>query len=148
MITFYDIEVGSTYELGPEEITEEEIIRFAKMYDPKPEHTDPNSEEAKNAGGVTASGFHTCAIMMKMICEAYLLNSTSQGAAGLDKVEWFEDVKPGTLISGVSRIVGKREMKSRSDLGLIMFEYELYNQQKQLLLTCKGNGIMGMKKDG
>ena len=143
MLTYDDFDIGRVFELGPRTITEEEIIEFASEFDPQPFHLDGTSPQAQQIGGLIASGWHTCSIFMRMMCDSYLLNSTSQGAAGLDEVRWLTPVRPGDTLSGTATVTGRRVSKSKPTLGFIDFEYELHNQDGVTVMAIKGGGMIG-----
>lgn len=134
--------------MGPKTVTQEEIIAFAEKYDPQPFHTDPGSEMADSVGGLIASGWHTCGIMMRMICDAYLLDSASMGAPGLDEVRWLIPVRPGDTLTGTTTVLDRRISKSRPELGLLTLEYELKNQNGETVLLTKGTGMMATENKG
>src|SRR5690349_469790 len=92
---FEDFAEGSSIELGTKVVTAEEIIEFASQFDPQPMHLDETAGKASLLGGLAASGWHTCAIYMRMLVDSVLLNSTSQGAPGIDYVKWKRPVIAG-----------------------------------------------------
>src|SRR6187551_2839349 len=97
---YEDFVEGATFGLGTKSVTAEEIIEFASEFDPQPMHLDEEAGKASILGGLSASGWHTCAIFMRMICDAYLLDSTSQGAPGVDHVKWRRPVLAGDTLGG------------------------------------------------
>ncbi len=142
MFTYEDFPVGKVIELGPKTISADEIVAFASKFDPQPFHLDAESEQAKLTGGLIASGWHTCSILMRMMCDAYLLDSASQGSAGLDEVRWLKPVRPGDVLSGTATIVDGRVSKSRPDLGLLQMKYELCNQNDETVMIVIGSGMV------
>ncbi len=89
---FEDFVEGTSIDLGSKTVSAAEIIAFASEFDPQPMHLDEAAGRASILGGLSASGWHTCAIFMRMMCDAYLLDSTSQGAPGIDQVKWKKPV--------------------------------------------------------
>ncbi len=134
--------------MGPKLVSQEEIIAFAEKYDPQPFHTDPGSDHAQSVGGLIASGWHSCGIMMRMICDAYLLGSASMGSPGLDSVRWLLPLRPGDTLSGTTTIVGRRVSRSRPELGLLTLEYELHNQRQEPVMVTRGIGMMRVARPG
>ena len=145
MPSFEDFTVGRVFELPPHTVTAEEIIEFAQEFDPQPFHLDGGSEQAKQVGGLIASGWHTSAIMMRMICDGYLLDSPSQGSPGLDEVRWLKPVRPGDTLSATAEVLDSRMSKSRPSLGIISFVYIMTNQHGEEVMRTKG---VGMFKSG
>jgi len=146
VLTYEDFPVGKVLPMGPKTVTEAEMIVFSEKYDPQPFHTDPESEMAAEVGGLIASGWHTCGIMMRMICDAYLLDSASMGAPGLDEVRWLLPVRPGDTMTGTTTVLDRRVSTSRPTLGLLTLQYELKNQKGETVMLTKGTGMMATKE--
>lgn len=144
MLTYEDFEIGRAFPLGPRTISQEEIIDYALEFDPQPFHLDPESEAAHAVGGLIASGWHTCAILMRMMCDSYLLESASQGSGGLDEIKWLLPVRPGDTLSGIATIADRRVSRSRPNLGLLQMVYELKNQNGETVLITKGSSMVGL----
>ncbi len=142
MLTYDDFTLDRSFPLGPRTISEEEILEFAKEFDPQPFHLDANSEQAKQVGGLIASGWHTCSILMRMLCDSYILESASQGSGGLDRVRWTKPVRPGDTLSGAATVTSRRVSKSNPKLGLVGFEYTLQNQHAETVMITTGMGII------
>ncbi|MEP0940333.1 MAG: MaoC family dehydratase [Rhizobiaceae bacterium] len=134
------------FDFPPYEVTAEEIKEFAQEFDPQPFHLDENSEQAKQVGGLIASGWHTSGIQMRMICDGFLLDSTSQGSPGLEQVRWLNVVRPGDTLSGTAEVVGRRVSKSRPELGIVSFVYRMVNQRDEEVMVTKGVGMFSLKQ--
>lgn len=142
MLTYDDLTVGQTFPLGPKTVSEGEIIAFAEKFDPQPFHLEADSEQARQVGGLIASGWHTCSMFMRMMVDSFLLESTSQGSAGLDEVRWLRPVRPGDTLKGTATVKAMRPSRSRPDLGLVDFAYRLNNQHGEIVMTIRGNGML------
>ncbi|MEE9313219.1 MAG: MaoC family dehydratase [Rhizobiaceae bacterium] len=142
MLSYDDFPIGRSFKLGPHLITAEEIIEFAQEFDPQPFHLDGNSEQAKQVGGLIASGWHTCSIFMRMLCDAYILDSASQGSAGLEDVRWLKPVRPADTLSGSATVISRRVSKSNPRLGLVGFDYTLENQHGETVMKIAGMGMI------
>ena len=94
--TFEDFTPGMVIETGPRLVTREEIVAFAAEFDPQPMHLDEDAARASILGGLAASGWHTCCLMMRMACDGFVLDSSSMGAPGVDEVKWLKPLRPGT----------------------------------------------------
>ena len=113
-IYFEDFVPGTTETYGPRTVTREEIIAFATEFDPQLMHVDEEAAKKTMLGGLSASGWHTCAIMMRLLCDGLVSRSSSMGAPGVDEVKWLKPVRPGDALSARVTILGKREPKSRA----------------------------------
>ena len=135
---FEDIEVGTVEEFGHYEVTREEIIEFARKYDPQPFHLSEEAGRAMHFGGLCASGWHTCAMVMRMVVDNIPDSDTSSlGSPGIDELRWKKPVYPGDILRIRSTIADKRESRSRPDMGTLFLDNEVYNQRDELVMTFK-----------
>jgi len=142
---FEDFVVGSVRTSAARVVTREEIIAFASEFDPQPMHLDEIAAKKTLLGGLSASGWHTCAIMMRILCDNLILNSTSMGAPGVDEVKWMKPVRPGDALSVRLTILGKSEPKSRPDMGFVQFRCEMLSQHDEVVLEATYPGMFGKK---
>lgn len=138
---FEDFAAGQTIDLGTKHVGAAEIIEFASEYDPQPMHLDEAAGKASILGGLSASGWHTCAMFMRMLCDGFLLDSTSQGAPGIDRIKWKRPVLAGDRLTGKTRIVATRESKSRPKLGLVTMHSELVNQRGETVFELENTNM-------
>lgn len=140
MPKFYweDFAAGSVAEYGPRVVTREEIISFAAQFDPQPMHLDEEAARASMLGGLSASGWHTCALLMRMVCDWFVLDSSSMGAPGIDEVKWIRPVRPGDALTLRRTVLDTRASKSRPEMGFVTLRYELTNQSGEAVLTMVG----------
>ncbi|MBB4272496.1 acyl dehydratase [Rhizobium mongolense] len=122
-LVFEDFEPGRSFALGPVAVTAQEIIEFATEFDPQPMHLDEMAGRASILGGLAASGWHTSALFMRMMAYGFLLNSHSQGAPGIDVMEWRKPVLAGDTLSGRSTVLESRAMRSRPGIGIARFKH-------------------------
>lgn len=132
---FEDFPVGETVSFGEKTVTEEEIIAFAKAFDPQPVHTDPEAAKASLLGGHCASGWHTIALFMRMMCDEFLLESTSIGSPGVEELNWKQPVRPGDTLSVARTCLSARVSGSRPDMGICVFRYDVMNQTGAIVMT-------------
>ncbi|TIT83403.1 MAG: MaoC family dehydratase, partial [Mesorhizobium sp.] len=118
-----------------------EIIEFASEFDAQPMHLDEAAGKASILGGLSASGWHTCAMFMRMLCDALLLDSTSQGSPGIDHVKWKKPVLAGDTLCGTVTVLAKRQSKSRPQLGLVSMRSELFNQRGESVFELENTGM-------
>ncbi|WP_127521763.1 MaoC family dehydratase [Mesorhizobium sp. Z1-4] len=138
---FEDFEEGAVIDLGSKTVTADEIIEFASQFDAQPMHLDEDAGKASILGGLSASGWHTCCMFMRMMCDGFLLDSTSQGAPGIAYTRWKKPVLAGDVLTGRSTVVVKRESSSRPNLGLVTCRHELLNQRGQIVLELENTGM-------
>ncbi|MBO0763270.1 MAG: MaoC family dehydratase [Hyphomicrobiaceae bacterium] len=120
-----DLAVGEPYAFGHKVVTAEEVIAFGRAFDPQPMHTDPEAAKATPVGGLCASGWHTCAMMMRMVADGLLGRAASLGSPGIDEVRWKRPVRPGDVLSMRYTVQEKRVLASRPDVGLAKVLVEL-----------------------
>ncbi len=125
---FEDFPVGHVETHGPKTVTREEIIAFASEYDPQPMHLDEDAARQTMLGGLSASGWHTCMIMMRFLADGMLLDSSSMGSPGVEEMRWLKPVRPGDQISARITVLDKRVSKSRPEIGFMRLQIELLNQ--------------------
>lgn len=138
---FEDFEVGSVLEFGPRKVTREEMVEFAAAFDPQPMHLDEEAGSESMLGGLSASGLFTTAIFMRMMCDAYILDSTSQGSPGVDEVNFRKPVLAGDSLTGNTIVLSKRISKSKPGLGFVAVRHELYNQRRELVCDLTNTGM-------
>lgn len=145
-LAFEDFQVGRVFEFGGRHVGREEVLAFAAAYDPQPFHLDEEAAKASVLGGLSASGWHTCAMTMRMMCDGYLLNSTSQGSPGLDNIRWLKPVRPGDTLSVRMTILEARASKNRPQIGLVRSQWEVRNQHGEAVMSMEGWGMFGRRE--
>ncbi|HTV68596.1 MAG TPA: MaoC family dehydratase [Rhizobiaceae bacterium] len=138
---YEDFVEGGSILLGTKAVTAEEIIEFAGEFDPQPMHLDEVAGKASILGGLAASGWHTCCMFMRMMCDGFLLDSTSQGSPGLDFVRWKRPVIAGDTLTGSATIMAKRTSKSRPELGFVTVLSQMSNQRGEVVLELQNTGM-------
>ncbi len=133
-----DFNVGERMVLGTKTFTEEEIIRFAKEFDPQPFHVDKEKAEQSFFGGIIASGWHTCSVAMRMMCDAYLNESASIGSPGVDNIRWLKPVRPGDTLRAERVILESRASSSKTDIGIVKSRWEMFNQHNEMVMSMEG----------
>ena len=143
-----DFVVGSVAEYGPRRVTREEIIAFAAEFDPQPMHMDEDFARSTMLGGLAASGWHTCAIGMRLIVDGFMANSASLGSPGIDEVRWLKPVRPGDKLTLRRTVLEARPLKSRPAWGLVRFRFELVNQNDEVVLIQENVNLFGRRESG
>ena len=136
-----DFPVGSRREFGHAQVTREAVLAFAREFDPQPFHLDDDAAEASLFGRLSASGWHTCAMAMRMMCDAYLLDAASLGSPGIENLRWLKPVHPGDILSMRMTVVESRLLASRPGVGLARIEWRVSNQHGEPVLTMEGYGM-------
>jgi len=143
-----DFESGAVAVYGPRLVTREEIIAFAAEFDPQPMHLDEVAASATLLGGLGASGWHSCCLLMRMITDGFLFDSTSMGSPGIEDVRWIRPLRPGTHIRIRSTIMDKRASNSRPDMGLVKFLFEVVDDADVVLTTLVTTIMFGRRERG
>ncbi len=143
-----DLVVGRTITYGAYTVTRSDIIAFATAFDPQPIHLDEAAAKRSIVGGLCASGFHTCAVMMRLLCDGFLLRSTSLGSPGLDEVKWLHPLRPDDTVSVAIHVLETRDLQSRPDVGISKMRFELINQRGAVLLSALTNQLMRRRHPG
>jgi len=143
---FEDFAVGQELALAPHTITRDELIAFAAEYDPQPIHLDEAAGSQSLLGGLSASGWHTCAIFMRMMCEGWLNQSASMGSPGIESTKWLHPVRAGDRLSGCSEVLEVRASKSRPQIGIVRFRHRLENSQGVSVLEMVNPIMFGRAK--
>ena len=141
MIYFDDLAVGQKYPFAKRTVSEEEIIDFARQYDPQRFHIDREAARATPFGGVIASGWHTGALTMRLMCDAWILNSSSVGSPGIDQLKWAHPVRPNDTLSGYAEVLSVKESKSKPDRGIAQVLMLTKNQNDQHVLELHAHTI-------
>ena len=142
---FEDFKVGQIIPLGTRHVTAEEIVAFARQFDPQPFHLDEAAGTRSIYGGLIASGWHTCAMVMRMACDTYILDSSSSGSPGFDALRWLKPVRAGDTIRAEFEVVEILPSRTKPDRGLVVADWRVYNQHDELLMTMRGKGGFGRR---
>jgi acyl dehydratase len=138
---FEDYTVGETMEFGDYLITQEEVIEFARKYDPQPFHTDPVAAQSSSFGGLVASGWMTGGVMMRLLVDNFISPVSSMGSPGIDEVRWLMPVRPGDRLSVRITVLESRRSQSKPDRGVIQLLQEARNQNGEVVMSFKGFGM-------
>ncbi len=141
LLYFEDFAVGTAFDLGSRTVGEEEMLAFARAYDPQPFHTDPQAAAQSIYGGLIASGWLTCALVMRLMCDSYLLRTASMGSPGVDEVRWLAPVRAGDTLSARMEVIEARPSASKPDRGVVRSRWAATNQDGQAVLTILGMGM-------
>jgi acyl dehydratase len=146
LIYFEDLEVGSKAAFGRYEVTREEVLEFAAKYDPQPFHLSDEAAAQTHFGRISASGWHTCAMVMRMLVD----NLTARKQAGLgspgqDELRWHRPVYPGDVLRIETELLEKTRSRSRPEMGSMRSAIRVFNQDDQLVMSMKGIGLIRVR---
>jgi acyl dehydratase len=144
-IWWEDLQAGTVRELGTVTPSAEEIKRFAQQFDPQPFHLDEEAGRESIFGGLCASGWHTCAMAMRLTVDHMLRESSSMGSPGLENLRWLKPVYPADTLSLRHTILESRPMRRRRDVGLVRSRWEMFNQNGDKVLEMEGYGMFGRR---
>lgn len=148
MLYLEDFRPGQEFALGAKTITAEEIVDYARDYDPQPFHLDEDAAAGTPFGGLVASGWQTGAIAMRLIVDNLLNDAASLGSPGLDRVQWLAPVRPGDTLSLKGIVTKVTPSRSKPDRGVVMSRYEMRNQRGELVYAVEGAGMFGTRPRG
>ncbi len=120
-----DFSPGQVIDCGSRLVTREDIVAFAAEYDPQPMHLDEEAARATLFGGLVASGWHSCCILMRMLSDNLLCGTSFMGAPGVDEVKWLAPVRPDKRIKARATVLETRLSRSRPEMGFVKFRFEL-----------------------
>lgn len=136
-----DFPAGHVMEFGGAPVSREAVIAFASQFDPQPFHLDEEAARGTLFGGLCASGWHTCAMTMRMMCDGYLLDAASLGSPGIDALRWLKPVHPGDTLRVRMEILQARPMNSKPHVGLVQSRWTVINQHGESVMTMEGWGM-------
>lgn len=142
---FEDFAVGDVYDLSTISASQDEIIAFAKQFDPQPFHTDPELAKDSAFGTLVASGWHTGGLLMRLLVEGILNESISMGSPGIDEVRWRQPVHPDELLHGRFTVLEANTSKSRPNMGIVRSLCELTNPAGDVVMSLKGIHFLGRR---
>lgn len=138
---FSEITAGRCFTLGPLTVDRDEVIAFATRYDDQWFHTDPDAAAQGPFQGLIASGWHTCALAMRLTVQNFLHEASSMGSPGLESLRWLKPVYPGDTLRLQQVITESRALRTRPDVGLVRSRWEMFNQNGEQVLAMEGYGM-------
>jgi acyl dehydratase len=133
-----DYEIGQKFELGSTTFTADEIVGFARQFDPQSFHVDEAAARQSMFGGLIASGWHVVSRLMRLFVDNYIDHRTTLGSPGVDEIRWLKPVRPGDTLTAWVECAGKVPSKSRPEMGIVHEHWRATNQKGELVMTAKG----------
>ena len=143
-----DFKPGNVAIYGPRLVTREEIVAFAAEFDPQPMHLDEAAASATLLGGLAASGWHICSVLMRVIADGFIVDSTSMGAPGVTEMRWLRPLRPGTQVRVRVTVLDARASKSRPDMGLTTLRYEMIDEADAVIAAMVVPTMFGRREPG
>ncbi len=140
-----DFTPGEVIELGSKAVSEEEILTFAREFDPQPFHIDPERARDSVYGGIIASGWHTIAIFMRLAVDGLFNDTISMGSPGVNEIRWLRPVRPGDTLRARLTLIELTPSRSRPDRGTMHSLAEVFNGQDERVLSMEVLGIVGRR---
>ena len=143
---FEDLEVGARQSFGSYQVTREEVIDFASRYDPQPFHLSDEAAAATHFGRLSASGWHTCAMVMAMLVDNLKRNrQAGLGSPGIDELRWLKPVYPGDTLRCETEVIEKRRSASRPEMGIFKSRLTVFNQDDVAVMSMISNGLIATR---
>ncbi|MFQ5566021.1 MAG: MaoC family dehydratase [Paracoccaceae bacterium] len=142
---FDDLPKGYSFETGTRTLSEDEIIAFARQWDPQSFHTDPEAARASPFGGLIASGFHTLLTAFNLTLGADVWNEASMGSPGMDSLRWMRPVRPGDTLRVRVEVTSSTPSRSRNDRGRTGFRHTVLNQNDDVVMTYQCTNILARR---
>jgi acyl dehydratase len=138
-----DFVAGSVAEYGPRILTRDEIVAFAAAFDPQPMHLDEAAASASMLGGLAASGWHSCCVLMRMLSDGFITRANFLGAPGVEEVNWLVPVRAGETLMARATVAATRVSHSRPQMGWVKFRFDLLDAAGRRLMTMTMNFMLG-----
>lgn len=126
------------YESPTRTLSVEQITTFAHEYDPQTYHTDEEAAKSSPFGGLIASGWQTCSVAMRLMCDGYLLQTSCIGSPGLDELRWFKPVRPGDALRLHAKVLEQTPSQKDPNRGTVKFRWDVLNQQDEVVCSMTG----------
>ena len=135
---FEDFVPGEVIALGSHELEREEMLEFARRYDPQPFHVDEEAARSSPFGGLAASGWQVAAVWMRLYVDTVLRDAIGMGSPGVEELRWWTPVRPGDVLTGSLRVDGTAPSSKRSDRGTVTFTGKLTAAEDVLVMSMRG----------
>lgn len=144
---FEDFVVGDVAEYGGLTVERDDMLAFAREYDPQPMHVSAEAARGSMLGELIASGWYTTALLMRMNCDAFVVSSSSMGAPGVDSVEWRAPVRAGDTLKVRREILATRRSTTRPEIGIVKMAFDVLNQDGVVVMRQVGSIMFGRRTE-
>ena len=142
---YEDYPEGMVQTLGGFDVDEAEVIAFATRYDPQPFHIDREAARDSPYGGLIASGWHTAAMMMRLLADHYLHPASSMGSPGIDELRWIRPVRPGQRMTVRATVLTARRSASKPDRGLVHTLFEVLDPDGEVAMKATAMNLLRVR---
>ena len=144
---FEDFAEGDVIEIGSKTVSRDEIVAFAREFDPQPFHVDDEAGASSPFGGLIASGWHTTAMWMRLYVDAILLDSASLGSPGVEELRWLRPVRPGDTLTGRARVLWTKPSETDPRRGTVFSESTFENQDGEVVMRLRARGLFARRPE-
>lgn len=144
-LSFEDFPPGHFGTFGPRHVSRQEILEFAAEFDPQPMHLDEAAANKSMLKGLAASGWHLCAIMMRMMADGFITRAVSLGSPGVDEVRWLAPLRPGDDVTLDVDVLEARPSRSRPETGIVTFKSTARNAAGEVLCEITSPILIGRR---
>lgn len=142
---YEDFEEGRSFASAERSVSADEIIAFAREFDPQPMHMSEEAGKASILGGLSASGWHISSIAMRMFFDTVIVQSMGEGGPGIDTMEWRKPLLAGDTLRLKITVKSRRPLASRPGIGLVIMEHHLTNQRDELVMRMQAPVLLRMR---
>lgn len=142
LLTLEDFQEGAVQEFGAYTVTKQEILDFAGRYDPQSFHIDEEAAKKSQFGGLIASGWHTCSMAMRMLCDGLFSHTAGGSSPGIDEIRWLRPVRPGDSLRLRVEVLKVVPSRSKPDRGTVWNAITVFNQKDEAVATIKAMTII------
>ena len=142
---FEDFRLGEKTELGRYPVTEAEILAFARQYDPQPMHLDRDFAAGTPFRGLIASGWHSCAMFMRLQVDGMLRESSAIASPGVEAIRWLRPVRAGDVLRAEAEVVEIVPSRHHAERGLVKHDCKVFNQDNEVVMTLRTLALFGRK---
>ena len=143
-----DLQPGAVSVSGPRLVTREEIVAFAAEFDPQPMHLDEAAASATLLGGLAASGWHSCCLLMRIMADGFVNQTSSMGAPGVEEVRWLKPLRPGTQVRVRTTVLDKRASNSRPEVGFVRCRAEMIDERDDVITSFTSPLMLKRREPG
>jgi acyl dehydratase len=143
-LKFAEFHPGQVIDLGPIDVTEAEVLAFAERFDPQWFHTDPVAAAQGPYGGLIASGWQTCGLVMRLVVQQVLTGSESFGSPGAAYLKWLHPVRPGDSLRVRATVLEVRRSQSKPNLGVLRWRWQAFNQQGTEVMDLEATSLFDL----
>lgn len=140
-----DFPVGLVIETAGMTLSKEDMVAFARQFDPQPFHVDEDAARHSHYGGLIASGWHTAAVAMRLYCDAVLRRAASHGSPGVENLRWLRPVRPGDTLRVRVEVIEARPSRSKPDMGLVRSRWQVLDRRDETVMEMEGWGMFGRR---